>query len=79
MNSNDEHNERIRREGGVFVDGRNTTRCSYCGAQGAEYDGTMNDAGETIALCPDGCYDRDEDEADDWAPGALTFSGIPRG
>ncbi len=75
MNSNDEHNERIRREGRVFAGGRNNTRCSHCGAQGAEYDGSENDQGESIALCPDGCYDRDEAEDDD----ALTYIEILRG
>lgn len=61
MNHYDRHNDRIRREGRVFVDGRNTTRCSRCGAEGAEYDGTEDDDGETIALCPYGC-DSDVDD-----------------
>lgn len=62
MNSRDEYNERIRREGGVFVDGVNQTRCSSCGARGAEYMGTLNDDGESIAECPDGCDYQDDHE-----------------
>lgn len=60
MNENDRHNEHIRRVGQVFVDGCNQTRCSKCGAIGAEYMGDLDDEGRDIALCPDGCGGSDD-------------------
>ena len=63
MNEYDRENNAMRREGRVFSGGRNNTRCSMCGRPDAQYDGSMNDEGETIATCVDGegCAERDDD------------------
>ena len=61
MNEYDRYNERIRAEGAVFFNGKNRTRCSVCGAQGAEFQGDLNDAGESIALCVGPCDGDDFD------------------
>lgn len=61
-NAFDDYNLQLRAAGAVFAGGQNNTRCSLCGAQGAEYCGDMNDAGESIAVCPEGCDKCPEDD-----------------